>query len=79
MMNGYSLYGITLLTAFGRYLPYMTEEEIIGLLFYGREPDSMAISVWEIKRRASETRLACQFSAAYARMKSKGKMQEMCK
>lgn len=53
----YYIYIVSLLTRFERYLPFMSEEELMRLLEYGEEPDAMTISVWEIRKSERDARL----------------------
>lgn len=54
----YSLYVLSLLSAYEDYLPFMTDEQILGILVWGREPDALSVAVWEMNRRKWRERSA---------------------
>ena len=43
----FDLYTLSLLIALERYIPFMSEEELLRILVYGETPDSATIAVWE--------------------------------
>ena len=65
----YYIYVVSLLCSLERYLPYMSEEDLLRILDGGERPDAFMISVWELKREERERQLERVFREAYARQK----------
>lgn len=65
----FEIYALSLLAALEEYLPYMSEEEIRAILYYGMEPDSLTVWGWELRKTARRSELARRFRDAYGRQK----------
>jgi len=63
------VYVLSLLSALREYIPYMSDEEVAEILYYGEEPDAITVWGWEVRKAARETILARQFGEAYGRQK----------
>ncbi len=61
----FEIFALSLLCFLEDYLPYMTEEEVAGILLYGFVPDGMQIAVWDIRRRQREEMLDGMFNDAF--------------
>lgn len=65
----YSVEALTLLIALEDYIPFMTEEELLTILWYGKKPDNSAICTWELKRQVREQALERRLKSALSRQK----------
>ena len=65
----FEIYALSLLMALEEYLPYMSDDEIRGILYFGIEPDALAIWGWEVWKRARGEDVARRFREAYGRQK----------
>lgn len=60
----YSVESLTLLLALEDYIPFMTKEELLTILWYGRKPSDAEICTWELKRQVREQALERRFKKA---------------
>lgn len=65
----FDIYAISLLSALEEYLPYMSDDEIRGILYYGIEPDAFTVWGWEMKKSARNSSVERRFRDAYGRQK----------
>ena len=65
----HDLYILALLEALEEYIPYMSEDEVAGILFGGEEPDAVTVWGWEVRRATRRAILARQFREAERRQK----------
>lgn len=65
----FEIYALSLLEALEEYLPYMSDDEIRAILFYGIEPDALTVWGWEVRKSARCSEVARRFREAYGRQK----------
>ena len=65
----FEIYALSLLAALEEYLPYMSDDEIREILFFGIEPDALTVWGWEVRKSARRSEVARRFREAYGRQK----------
>ena len=65
----FEIYALSLLAALEEYLPYMSDDEIREILFFGIEPDALTVWGWEVRKSARREDIARRFREAYGRQK----------
>lgn len=65
----YSVESLSLLFTLQEYIPYMSTEELLAILWYGMKPDNATINGWELKRRSREATIERRLREAISRQK----------
>lgn len=65
----YDLYVVYLLTAIEAYIPYMTEEELKGVILYGEMPGPVSFWSWSRQKQSRDEELRAKVEEALKRQK----------
>lgn len=65
----YDFFALSLLVALEEYLPFMSDDEIREILYYGMEPDALTVWGWEVRKSARMEKVLRRFRDAYGRQK----------
>lgn len=65
----YDFFSLMLLAAYEAYLPYMTEEEILGILQCGWVPSPWKVRTWEDMKAKAGGRIETALETALSRQK----------